>query len=126
METNRNEQIEALEALLHFNNKLVQNMRILARELSSVRLSDTDQLLKSVTDATNWEIQIMNATMSLLNEGKERINKDSFNENLMAFGNAIQSKNDKEMSLALCKLAGNFEVLGTAAKEVTEAKEVVA
>lgn len=126
MEATRKEQIEALEALLHFNDKLVQNMKILSRELVGIRLEDTDDLVKSVTDAINWEVQIMNATMTLLNEGKMRINKEAFNQNLLSLGNAIQKKSDMEMALALGKVAQSFDELGTAAKEVVSENLVVA
>ena len=63
MEDNRQEQIEALEILIEFNEKLVHNLPILVKELSGERLDDTDQFLKSVLDAMNWEIAVMNGTM---------------------------------------------------------------
>ena len=38
MEDNRKEQIEALEVLLEFNERLVKNMKIIVKELSGKRL----------------------------------------------------------------------------------------
>lgn len=121
METSRREQVEALEALLHFNDKLIKNMKILSDELSGIRRSDTDQLLRSVIDAINWEIQIMNATMDLLNEDKVRVEKEAINEELTAFSKAYQHQNDLEMAIVLHRLAAVFEDLGMAAKEVVNA-----
>lgn len=43
MEDNRKEQIEALEVLLEFNERLVKNMKIIVKELSGKRLDDTDK-----------------------------------------------------------------------------------
>ena len=43
MENNRNEQIEALEVLVDFNDRLVHNVRILIKELSGKRLPDRPQ-----------------------------------------------------------------------------------
>ena len=74
MEDIRNEQKEALETLVEFNEKLVKNMNIIVKELSGQRLDDTDKFLKGIIDAVNWEVQVLNGTMSLLNEDKERIN----------------------------------------------------
>ena len=53
MEDNRKEQIEALEVLLEFNERLVKNMKIIVKELSGKRLDDTDKFLKSIVDAIN-------------------------------------------------------------------------
>ena len=80
MEDNRKEQIEALQVLTEFNGRLGKNMSILVKELSGERLDDTDNFEKAIIDAINWEIEVLNGTMELLNEGKERINKESFNK----------------------------------------------
>ena len=54
MEENRKEQIEALEVLVDFNERLVKNIRILVKELSGERLDDTDNCIKGIVDAMNW------------------------------------------------------------------------
>lgn len=66
MEDNRKEQIEALEVLLEFNERLVKNMNIIVKELSGKRLDDTDKFLKSIVDAINWEIQVVNGTLEVI------------------------------------------------------------
>ena len=63
MEDNRKEQIEALEVLLEFNERLIRNMNIIVKELSGKRLDDTDKFLKSIVNALNWEIQVVNGTI---------------------------------------------------------------
>ena len=73
MEDNRKEQIEALEVLLEFNERLVKNMNIIVKELSGKRLDDTDKFLKSIVDAINWEIQVVNGTLEVINDGEERL-----------------------------------------------------
>ena len=90
MEENRKEQIEALEVLVDFNERLVKNIRILVKELSGERLDDTDNFIKGIVDAMNWEIQVMNGTMDVLNEGKVRIEKEVFNQHIVAVANAIE------------------------------------
>lgn len=118
MEDNRAEQKEALETLMEFNERLLKNMSIAVKELSGERLDDTDKFVKSIIDAMNWEIEVMNGTMSLLNEGKERINKEQFNGKVIAFGDAVNAKDDAKMSIAMKELIPEFEGLGVAAKEV--------
>ena len=118
MEDNRKEQIEALETLVEFNDRLVKNMQILVKELSGERLDDTNQFMKSIIDAMNWEIQVVNGTLEVLNEGKERINKEIFNAEIIELSKAIESGNDSRMSDEFVKIIPVFEKLGECAREV--------
>ena len=93
MEDNRTEQTEALETLLKFNGRLINNMQIIVKELSGNRLEDTDKFLKSILDAINWEIQVVNGTMDVLNEGEERVNKETFNDALLEYVQGTQDWN---------------------------------
>lgn len=120
MEDNRQEQIEALEVLAEFNTRLVKNMKIVIKELSGARLEDTDNFIKSIIDAMNWEIQVMNGTMALLNEGKERVNKEVFNQKITALSEAVAVKDDEKMAAAFEGLLTCFEGLGEAAAEVIQ------
>lgn len=119
MEDNRAEQKEALETLVDFNERLVKNMNIIIKELSGERLDDTDKFLKGIIDAVNWEIEVMNGTMELLNEEKQRIDKEKFNEKIMDLGSALKEKDDAKIADAIRNLIPEFENLGIAAKEVT-------
>lgn len=118
MEDNRKEQVEALETLTEFNDRLVNNMQIIVKELSGNRLEDTDKFLKSILDAINWEIQVVNGTMEVLNEGKERVNKETFNDAVVALSNAVNAKDDAKMAQAFTAIITVFEKLGESAKEV--------
>ena len=77
---NRAEQKEALETLVEFNQRLVKNMNIIIKELEGERLDDTDKFLNGIVNAINWEVQVMNGTMGLLNDGRKRIDKEVFNK----------------------------------------------
>lgn len=118
MEENRKEQIEALTTLKEFNERLIKNMHIIIKELSGQRLDDTNQFLKSIIDAMNWEIAVMNGTMSLLNEGKVRINKEQFNQKAITLSDAVNAGDDAKMADAIADLLPEFEGLGIAAQEV--------
>ncbi len=118
MEDNRKEQMEALEVLTDFNGRLVKNMTIIVKELSGERLDDTDKFLKSIVDAINWEIQVVNGTIELLNDGKERIDKEEFNRAIVSLNDAISAKEDAKMAEEFKKVILVFEQLGEAAEEV--------
>ena len=114
MEDNRAEQIEALEVLTEFNDRLVHNMEIIVKELKGERLDDTDQFLKGIVDAVNWEIQVVNGTLDTLNDGKVRVDKSDFNTAIVA------AKDDARMAVEFENVIPVFQQLGEAAKEVTK------
>ena len=118
MEDSRAEKLEALETLVEFNEKVVKNIGILMKELSGQRLDDTDKFQDSIVNAVNWEIQVVNGTLDVLNEGKERIVKEIFNEKVLALGEAIKEKSDQKLVNAFEELRPELEKLGMAAKEV--------
>lgn len=118
MEDNRKEQMEALEVLAEFNVRLVKNFNIVIKELSGARLEDTDNFIKGIIDAMNWEIQVMNGTMDLLNEGRERIDKNTFNEKIVDVSKAVNGKDDTKLAEAFKAVLPCFEELGRAVEEV--------
>lgn len=121
MENSRGEQVEALKVLEEFNSKLVGNMKSLVNELSGNRLEDTDKLLKTVIDSLNWEIQIVNSTMEVLNDGKTRVDKDSFNKTIGSLSEAISSGKDEKMAEQFKEAIKVFEDLDLAVKEAVNA-----
>lgn len=118
MEDNRREQLEALETLAEYNEKVLKNIPILVKELSGERLEDTDKFLDGVVKGINWEVEVMNLTMDVLNEGKERIQKAAMNDRIVALSDAIKAKDDAQMAQAFQALIPDFESLGAAVKEV--------
>lgn len=120
MEDNRKEQIEALEVLLEFNERLVKNMHIIVKELSGKRLDDTDKFLKSIVDAINWEIQVVNGTMEVINDGEERLDKEAFNKAVSALAEAIKAKDDAAMAAEFENVIPVFENLGEIVAKVVK------
>lgn len=118
MEDKRREQAEALGTLAEYNDKVVKNIKILIKELSGKRLDDTDKFQNSILEAINWEIQVVNATLDLLNEGKERVEKDIFNARVTALAAAVQTKEDAQIAEAFSTLLPELVRLGAAAEEV--------
>lgn len=121
MENSRSEQMEALKTLEEFNGKLVGNMKSLVNELSGNRLDDTDKLLKTVIDSLNWEINVVNLTMEVLNDGETRVDKDDFNKSVSALSEAIGSGDDTKMAGQFKEVIKVFENLDVAIKEVINA-----
>lgn len=102
MENNRKEQLEAIKVLADFQEKFIGNAEILIEELTVSRKDDTDELLKSVTDSVNWEIGVLNGTLSLINEDTERLSKEDINCAVTNLSEALRTQDDKKIADALC------------------------
>lgn len=124
MENMRAEKIEALETLLEFNGRLLQNMRIIVKELSGKRLDDTDKFLADILKAMNWEIQVVNATLDVINEKETKLDKNDFNEKVIALNDAYTAKDDAQMAEAFNGLIPVFENLDVAVKAVVSQKSI--
>lgn len=114
----KKEKIEALETLLEFNGRILQNIPILTKELSGKRLDDTDVFLDDIVKAINWEIEVVNGTLDVINEGVVRLNKDAFNNKVLVLGEAVKSKDDSKMAEAFGDFLGVLEDLGKVVQEV--------
>lgn len=123
MEEQRKEQIEALEVFCNFNERFINNVHTLIKELEGKRKEDTDKFLEEIIKGINWEIGILNGTMTLINEKKEHIQKADFNNNILKLSKALENKNDSKMADALKEALPMFENLGKIAKEVLEAEK---
>lgn len=118
MAEDRTVQKEVLGELVEFNENVIKNMKIITKELDGKRLDDTDEFLNGIIKGINWEIQVVNGTISLLNEDKERLNKSEFEEKVRHLGDAYGRRSDCDMKTAFEELIPMFENLGEAAKEV--------
>ena len=101
MENNRKEQLEAVKVLADFQEKFISNTEILIDELTTTKKEDTDQLLKSVTDAVNWEMGVLNGTLSLINEKGEKLSKSDINDAIMKLAEALRGQDDQQIADAL-------------------------
>lgn len=100
-QSRQKEQIEALKVLGDFQDKFIANTEILISELKTAKKDDTPQLLNSVTDAVNWEIGVLNGTLSLINAKEELLSKNDINGAVTALADALQTKDDKKIAGAL-------------------------
>ena len=118
MEEMRIEKMEALQVLADFNGRLLQNLPILVKELLGEKLEDTDKFQKSIIDAINWEVEVVNCTLDILNADEENINKESFNSGIMELSEALKLGDDNRIADAFQNLIPIFENLGKIVEEV--------
>lgn len=118
MEDKRAEQMEALQTLEEYNEKVLKNIPILVRELRGARLEDTDKFLQGVINAVNWEVQVLNATMDVINENQERVSKETVNQKIMSLRDALRTKDELAQAEAFEQLLPELENIGKAIGEV--------
>lgn len=99
MEDNRKEQVEALEALKDYNPKICKALKEIIPELKGEKKEDTQEYVDHIFRGVNWELQVINGTMELLNEKEEQVSKDALNEIVSQVNEAYTSKNEEKLAL---------------------------
>lgn len=118
MEDRRTEQIEALQTLAEYNQKVLKNIPILVRELKGERLEDTDKFLKAIVNAINWEVEVLNATLDVINEKEKKVSKEKVNDKILALSEALKAQNENEQAEAFEQLVPELENIEQAIREV--------
>ena len=114
MEDNRKEQVEALEALKDYNPKVCKALKEVIPEVKGDRKEDTQEYLDYIFKGINWELQVVNGTMTLLNEKEEQVSKEELNEIVVQINDAYTSKDDSKLAHIMEeKLLPFVEKLGT-------------
>ena len=124
MSDNRKEQVEALQAMLEYNPRLMNAMKSVTAELLEERQPDTDEYLMAVVKGMNWEIEILNGTREVLDEQEITLDRDEINAMFVEFNEAFQQKDDTAMGLLFRdKLIAFFEKYEQAAQNVVGSVE---
>lgn len=118
MEDKRAEQIEALETLAEYNQKVLKNIPILVKELRGARLEDTDKFLAAIINGLNWEVQVLNATLDVINEKEEKVSKEKVNDRILTLSDALKAKDDNAQAEAFEQLIPELEIIEKAINEV--------
>lgn len=94
MEYKSSEQIEALETLKDYNIKIVKATKEVIEELRGDRKEDTDEYFNKIMEGINWEIQVLNRTMDIINESETNIEKDKINDIIVRLNKSIKLKDN--------------------------------
>ena len=120
----RAEQVEALQALLEYNPRLLHSMKAVTVELEGERKPDTDEFLRAVINGMNWEIQIVNGTKEVISEQEVEIDRQKMNESFRAFSDRFAAKDDYGMArLLFQEIVPFFEIFEQAARNVVEKEQ---
>lgn len=92
MENQRQEQLQALKDVNEYCVKLEKGIHEILDELRTESKPDTDDFLNQIITGINWVVEVVNLIMPVLNEGKERINKEGVNSIIISLSEALQEK----------------------------------
>ena len=98
MEDNRKEQVEALEALKDYNPKICKALKEIIPELKGEKKEDTKEYVDHIFKGINWELQVINGTLELLNEKEQQVSKNALNEMVSHINDEYTSKEDEKLA----------------------------
>ena len=81
-------------------------------------MEDTDKFLTAIVNAVNWEVEVLNGTMEVLNEKEEKISKEKVNQKIVALSEALKEKDDMAQANAFEQLIPELEIIEKAINEV--------
>lgn len=115
----REQQMDLLESVVEYAPKAIGELKKLSVEFYGLKQDDSDEYLDFVLENSNWLIQALNATMPLLNEEKQRIDKERAERAVLELNEALSSQVDARIADALDKgLIPVLEEFLRAAEEV--------
>lgn len=124
MSDNRKEQVEALQAMLEYNPRLLAAMKSVTAELLEDRQPDTDEYLLAVIKGMNWETEILNGTKEVLDEQEIELDRKMINQVFLDFNEAYKQKDDITIGLLYRdKIIPFFELYEKAARNVVESNQ---
>ena len=115
----REQLMDLLESVVEYAPKAIGELKKLSVEFYGLKQDDSDEYLDFVLENSNWLIQALNATMPLLNEERQRIDKERAERAVLELNEALSSQVDARIADALDKgLIPVLEEFLRAAEEV--------
>lgn len=119
MENLKEQQVEALNAMIEYNKKLIPALQEVVIELNDAQQEDTKQYLDYVLKGVNWVIQIVNGTKDLLNIKSEVVLKEEVNQIIGDLNKAVKDEDNSEIATIIEKGIMPFVLkVSEAAKDV--------
>lgn len=100
-ETTREDKIEAIVGICKYDRKLMDAMGLLAEDFKCGREKLPSELLGTIMQGINWTVEVLNQVMDVLNEGEEKVEKQTINDALVAFNDAFASGDAEKLSEAM-------------------------
>lgn len=97
----REEKLESLEGICRYNRKLVEVVDALADDLEEGETDIHSEVFGKVMQGINWTVAVLQQMMDILEEKEKKLEKEAFNEALMAFDKAYREEDEVELVLVM-------------------------
>ena len=87
-----------MEALKDYNPKICKALQEVIPELKGEKKEDTQEYVDYIFRGVNWELQVINGTMELLNEKEPQVSKEDLNGIVVDINEAYTSKNNEKLA----------------------------
>lgn len=101
MEPTREQKLEAVRGICEYDKKLIDACEEIIIALCEGKVSVQSPLLANIIQGINWTVEVLNRTMDMFNEGRERLNKEELNSALVSFSTAYESGEEGRIAEAL-------------------------
>lgn len=102
-EVTRQDKLEAIEGICQYDRKLIDALKDLADDLESGKETLPSKLLATIMQGINWTIEVLNQVMDVLNEGEEKLERQTVNDALVTYNEAFTSGDSKKIADAIRK-----------------------
>ncbi len=101
MDDLKKQQYEALQDGAEYSLKLVPAIREIIPELRGEAKDDTEDFKNQIFEGINYIVEIVNGTISLINEKEVILNRDGIEEKMQQLIKAVDSDDNNEVATAL-------------------------
>ncbi len=101
MDDTKKLQYEALGDAADYALRLVPAIREILPELRGEAKEDTEDFKNQIFEGINYIVQVVNGTISLINEKEVILNRDGIEEKMQQLIKAVENKSDAEVATAL-------------------------
>lgn len=123
MEDLRKQQIEAMEALQEYTEKLIRGMDSFVTEVKAEHEMNMEEMLNLIVNGINWTLEVVNRTLDFINEDKVRVDKGEINEGIKELSQALKGGEKGKIADALKNLLPSIQLIHTVSKELAERGE---
>lgn len=95
------EQIDALKAVVEYNEKLIPAIKEVILELDGEQKEDTFSYLDYILKGVNWVIQVVNGTRSLLEKNDIIFDKEEMNQTISSLNDGVKEKDSAKIAHCL-------------------------
>lgn len=90
-EYSREDKVEAIVGIVKYDEKLIDAIPVLARDLKNNKADMDSELLGQVMQGINWTVEVLQQVMDVMDEKEKKLDKDVINGALTELDGAYKT-----------------------------------